>query len=517
MESGYFAADQLTFPTLHTWSLAIEEQFYALYALALSVLAHRWSSGASKSALSIVAIGSGIGTIAVVEALRVHLAQAPFFLLPFRAWEFMVGIITHYCVLGTVFKVHRFLAETMALFGLGLIVLAGLQLHHNTPYPGILTLAPTIGCALVLYATSVGSCTTRSALSSIALVWLGRLSYSLYLWHWPVLSFAFLVRGNRSGLAGTSLLLVLSLLLSGLSYFLVESPVRSRRLLASNASLLTCVGLVTLGLGLLGNFAYAHNGVPSRFSLNEQRLLSTAQHGPERLLQSSGPKEVRSDNVVQLGLRGIKPSVLVWGDSHARALLPAVDQALLETGESGLAVFHPASPPLTGVPFNPVSPSSLDSEAHRAWGAAVIELVRKRQISEVILVARWTYYPRAIKPGISDLRTKLPKACDLIIVEDIPFPGDEVPRKFAAWTRLGLGVDAIALPEAEYTNRLREISEASTIPGVTYLTVKEKFYSKGTYQTLDQDGLFYVDGDHLSAYGASRLTSVFVNHFVTFR
>jgi peptidoglycan/LPS O-acetylase OafA/YrhL len=220
LKSGYFATASEMNPLLHTWSLAVEEQYYILFPLILMLL---WRSG-MRSLLACLAILFFLSLGASWWA-SVHAPMAGFYLIPFRGWELLLG---SFCA----FLAPRMTArpgfdDLFSFSGLMLILGAVFAFDAETPFPGVHALVPTAGTAMVILFARDGSLVQR-LLSQRMLVGVGLISYSAYLWHQPAFAF---YRHYHLGEASTTVLLLLalfSLLAAWASWHFVERPFRDR-------------------------------------------------------------------------------------------------------------------------------------------------------------------------------------------------------------------------------------------------------------------------------------------------
>ncbi len=219
--SGYFAEDAITQPLLHTWSLGIEEQFYLFWPLLFLGLARLRRPGAAPAALA----GLGVASFVLAELWLGHDPAAAFFLLPTRAGEFVIGALLVWAE--ALRRPAPWLRDAMAFVGLGLIANAVVFFDEWTRFPGLHALVPCLGAALVI--ATGGSLPARRLLERPLAVALGRISYSLYLVHWPLLVFhrSWTLEPfspfERIALLGLSLGLATALHLG------VEAPLRARR------------------------------------------------------------------------------------------------------------------------------------------------------------------------------------------------------------------------------------------------------------------------------------------------
>ena len=265
-ESGYFDAAAELKPLLHTWSLAIEEQFYLLFPLFLMAA---WRGG--RGFVIWILLAATIASFALAQWGTYYTSAATFFLLPTRGWEMAVGALVALSDVRAKFvAVRSATRQAASLAGLMLLLYAIFTYDRATPFPGAYTLVPVIGTALLIVfatpATVVGK-----LLASRPLVVLGLVSYSAYLWHQPVLAFArHRVMGEPSD-AALMLLLGLSLALAFLTWSLVERPFRNRkRFTRGQVFLGAAVG--SLFFILLGLVGHAKDGFPGRISYSQDQL-----------------------------------------------------------------------------------------------------------------------------------------------------------------------------------------------------------------------------------------------------
>jgi peptidoglycan/LPS O-acetylase OafA/YrhL len=253
-EAGYFDASAQFKPLLHLWSLGIEEQFYIVWPLCL------WLAYRKKVPFLWVCFGFLLVSFAINIALAGTDGVAAFYSPLSRFWELMVGSVLAYLQLSR--RTSAVFAACQAPLGLAAIALAILWLDTTTHYPGWWALLPTLGTALVISA-GPGACINRRILGNGALVWIGLVSYPLYLWHWPLLSFARIVHGEALPLIARVGAVAASIVLAWLTYGLIEKPIRfGVRSSLRMATLCTAAGLI----GLIGGAIYAQDGLVPAFT-----------------------------------------------------------------------------------------------------------------------------------------------------------------------------------------------------------------------------------------------------------
>ncbi len=324
-QSGYFDAPAAMKPLLHTWSLAVEEQFYVF--LPLFLLGTR-KFFPSKQRLIIIFVAILSFSVSAVGAFRNH--DATFYLAHTRAWELLLGTLLAMdffpAITGTVWR------NVVSLCGATFILLAGLLFNSATPFPGAAALLPCVGAALIIAAGKSGKTVVGQVLSSRPVVFVGMISYSLYLWHWPLIVFqgadGLLIQGLSPKL--TKLVVIAaSFVLGTLSWRFVEQPFRARRFGISRANIFRLASAAAIVLLIVGIGILATNGFPSRYPEDAVKVASFLEN-----------TDAKTDVQYRVGacfltskdtFKDFKPSVclqessrmrndLLIGDSHAAQL-----------------------------------------------------------------------------------------------------------------------------------------------------------------------------------------------------
>ena len=331
-EGGYFDVTAERKPLLHLWSLSIEEQFYLIWPLLM------WIIGKRQRALGWSLLVFGVGSFAASVSFAYQDNAAAFYNPLGRAWELMLGSGIGYLAMFRREALSRI--PYSAPLGLGLIIASFVWLGTDAQYRPALALIPTAGAALVLTSSATGGF-TQLMLRHKAMVWVGLISYPLYLWHWPLLSFALMDKtielstGLRVGLLG------LSGVLATLTYLLLEKPVRkasSRRLVT--ASLLI---IVFMAAGL-GRYTDMSNGfLQAKVKDSGSQFIIAGE--TKKAVWQTWKDEVRvpgchiMDHIVSRHAPYCtdlaRPRVLLWGDSHAASLYPGL-KALKEKRSFGI-------------------------------------------------------------------------------------------------------------------------------------------------------------------------------------
>lgn len=337
-ESGYFDIASAAKPLLHTWSLGVEEQFYLLFPLFL-MLAWKLGRHVKAAVLAAMAVSFAIAVYAVGAY-----PSAAFFLLPSRAWELMLGAVL---ALGIVRAPHAPAGrEVLGVLGLGLVAYAVFRLDRSMPFPGINALIPCAGAACLILAR--GSYVSR-LLCLQPVVVTGLVSYSLYLWHWPLMVFMQYGRAQPLTFFEGSVLVMLSGLMACLSWRYVEQPLRAVR--TAPATLFRIAALASIGVAALGIGMHAAAG---------SRALVTWAYGPAfyELERQSVHTGIDADclgagrHPCTLGDAKAPVTIALLGDSYADAITMALDESLKIRGLAARPLLFHSCPVIAGTVRN---------------------------------------------------------------------------------------------------------------------------------------------------------------------
>jgi peptidoglycan/LPS O-acetylase OafA/YrhL len=392
-QSGYFDAANELKPLLHTWSLAVEEQYYLLFPLLL-LLALRLGR---RSAVSLLAVAATV-SLALAEWGSTRRPEATFYLLHTRLWELLIGgfVAFHFSSAargaGAPTAVRRAIGEALGLAGIALIGYAVFRYDRNTPYPSLYALVPTLGTAVVIVFASSRTLVGR-VLGCRLLAGIGLISYSAYLWHQPMFAFA---RHRILGEPSPTLLAGLSVAVIGLAYLswrFVERPFRNRHVIAT--AVVVRAGMFGtaffLGLGLLG---VAADGFRQRFPPDLYPLIEPAKAGEEAACKGGRSRKLGpSIRLCEFGDLDSSTTLVLYGDSHARSLFTALDAALKERTIRGVRVHNAACGVIPDLLTTFESRNVADCE--RASGI-LLKYVRENA-DYVVVAIRWTnaFYPVA--------------------------------------------------------------------------------------------------------------------------
>lgn len=390
-EAGYFDVASESKVLLHTWSLAVEEQFYVALPLVLLLLRRL-----TRHSLITVLVTAWVTSLAGCLLLTPTSPTATFFLFPFRAWELLSGVLLAIWGHETGERWQR--GPVLSWLGLLLVIGAVVVVRPGPHFPGWQALWPVAGSVLLILNGRDGNPVNR-LLSARVPVAIGLISYSLYLWHWPTFTLSVYWRDGYAGHAEAAAWMLLSVVLATAAWALVERPARRH---LSDRTLLTGF-LAMLGITVaVGAGAYLSEGVPDRFGpparTHVEASTSFFIDWSRCSTETSGPME--GLKVCRAGPEGT-PQVLFWGDSHLRAQMSGVLRAAQEAGVPSLIVWHAGCPPLFGLAkresaATPAQDQQCLADTQRLRQA----LPRMPTIKRIVVVGRWSYYVAGAGTGV---------------------------------------------------------------------------------------------------------------------
>ena len=314
-ESGYFDNLSDTKPLLHLWSLGIEEQFYLIWPFVLYVT---WKLKAGKKKDFFVVISVIFLISFLLNVSRIHLHAISVFYSPqSRFWELLVGAGLASLLLGKSTFSDWLKAQSqtqrnlMSMLGAALVTIGYFALTKEKRFPGWWALLPTLGAAFMI-AAGAQAWLNRAVLSNRIMVWFGLISFPLYLWHWPLLSFARVMQGETPAVEIRFAALALSVLLAWLTFVGIEKPIRYGRFLTINKNRMTIVlALLMLLTGFIGYNAYSRDGYRFRQSIKKLEQQNNGFNWDDTAKYANAAKDDPPN---------FKRDIVLIGDSHAQAI-----------------------------------------------------------------------------------------------------------------------------------------------------------------------------------------------------
>lgn len=527
---GYFQGATDYLPMLHTWSLAVEEQFYIFFPLFLMAL-HRISRSLLLPAtLAVVALSLMLAIWATPK-----MPSASFYLLPTRIWELGFGSLLALGFLPQ--QMNRIMRELVAAAGLLAIGIPIVVFDGTTDFPGLAALPPVLGAALIILAGSGGPSLVGRLLSVRPMVFIGLLSYSLYLWHWPIMAFArnwlFSVELPIAWKAGT---VVASFVAAWVSWHFVERPFRKPAYAGgfSRGRIFTGSGVGIAGIGIMAGMVVISAGAASQRFSDEQlgRIASIKRYEPgERCFGARPGKELCA-----FGKQDQLPTWLLWGDSHAKSLLPVIADIAEREGRKLVFASAPTCPPLLGI-----DQSHTFGPCGRYRKDIMQQIEAMESLQTVIVAARWpryvegtrlasegkstlVLYPEGntansgnssrnaalVEQGLRRLRDRvLHSGKRLILVGSVPEIPWDVPSSIKGHILFGRSIpEDPAFSEItgrqDRTNTILE--RVASMAGITLVAIAERICTPAC-PTHDASAVYYRDNNHLTPVGARLLVS----------
>lgn len=518
-QAGYFDAPSEMKPLLHTWSLAVEEQFYIVYPLFLFLVARYFRKR------YFLAITAAFVLSFALSVRQLHTDPvAAFYLAPARAWELMTGGLLALNVLPELR--NRFAANILGFAGLILILYSVFAFSAETPFPGYNALFPCVGAAFIIFSGSRQESLAAQLLSMRPLVLVGLISYSLYLWHWVLLVFAryYLIRPLTRMEAAA--VVAAAFIAAGLSWRFVETPFRKRSF-ASRRWIFAGALLASLPLTAFGGLAFLKHGFPSRYSGEARKLVDGSDDIWKRRDECLG-------RICRVGAPDVPASFLLWGDSHAGAVAPAAEEFALAHHLSGFVAYQGACAPLLHLKRYD---QNFDCEK---FNQGVFDYIQAHRVATVFLEGRWALYAEGTRykeeQGGPALLTKERKpeldyaafeklvpatleqvqklGAKVIVLASTPEVGMDVPTALARQLVSGISLP-VAPSYAAFLDRQRRafqvLSDAAPKYSAQIVYPHQLLCDHINCAVTKDNWPLYSDDNHLSTHGAMMLTPIFEN------
>ena len=507
-ESGYFDVAANLKPLLHLWSLAVEEQFYIFFPILLVLL---WRKPRVLVPAMWILL---VVTFVVNVVMSVQNGASDFFLTPYRAWEFLGGSLLawwHYDR-GHAEEVPAY-REVMAWSGAVMLVGGMILLGKEQAYPGWRALVPVGGTLLVMEAGR-GAWVNRKVLSHPAVVWVGLISYPLYLFHWPALSFVHIVKGEIPKPVYLFDALAVALLLTLATYYLVEKPLRHNRsrwvLPSLIAAFLACA---------ISGILIWKGTIQSRIPQGVDRILTAVS---DRDMLAAWPQVPFENGLIVNRIGGHGKQTLYFGDSFMQHYAPRIKRHLEESPSSDRGAIMIATGGMLPIPHVTIQGTDKNT-SDRLFAVLDRYLSEDKAIDRLVIASKWGVYftrryydwryrgqPLSSKEGkdaalrefdheLKLLKSRVP---DVTVVMESPFgerlnPHQCIMRGFAGVTP---GEPEFLEKEflAEYGGVLGEIRSIAKANGVRIIEPRDELCRDGKCLVVDSEGVpIRYDGGHL--------------------
>lgn len=508
--SGYFDSPTAQ-PLLHTWSLAVEEQFYLSFPLLLIAIRKFFPDRLRTSVVALFVLSL------LTSAVVVFKSPSTAFYLPFtRTWELLLGTLLS---LGMFPRLHSpWLRNLATAVGMAMIGFSVLKFTESTLFPGLSALIPCIGSGLIIGAGKYGSSLIAKVLSWRPVVFVGLISYSLYLWHWPVIvlrhmglligagdfssyRYAALVTSHRFDMF---IEVAVSLALGTLSWRFVERPFRSGSLKLSGRPLFATTAAAMIVLLSVSSWMVASGGLKARFPVDARGIASSLDHAAEDRSMRSGTCFVTAPERFEdysydtcLHQDSSKKNYLLLGDSHSAMLWSALSSAFPDVNLMQASVapckpsLHPSGPPDCKKMMEYIFQTYLP--AHPVQGLWVVGRWSAKDMGSLTTLIEW------------GKEHEIP----LTVFGPVPEYDSPLPRLLAysiAWNKRTLPSQHLVATSAFMDEEMRGLAERAW--HVPYISLYREICSDGgciEYADAERRIPLMSDTDHLTSFGASML------------
>jgi peptidoglycan/LPS O-acetylase OafA/YrhL len=516
----YFDAMTGQQPLLHVWSVAVEEQFYLAFPWFLLGVA-RFAPGRLWEALAF----SLLASLAFCLYCSQQRVAANYYLAPTRGWELLLGACI--AVVELPGLARRWLREAVAAVSLVMLATSFVWLRQDDTFPNLTALAPCLATAGLLVVGRDAHTSCLAPLKWRPVVFTGLVSYSLYLWHAPMLIFFERYNIVPPRPLQVALVLVGVYAVSVVSYLLIEQPVRRRRALVSNRRLLAVLAVAMLVLVALAQILIGTHGLPQRFDGPLRTLVERVDLHPQiARCTSLAPAALRADELCRFG-RGFAPHrrAIAWGDSHAATLLPAFEQLAQDRGVALGFAARSSCRPLPGV--SSALRHERDVQTCEDFNEAMFGVVERVRPELVILAAYWSepgdrflssaerapegesIFSVGLERTLARLTKTGARVCMVLDVPELKYP---IPQALLTARQRGLDEGFLTLTREEaqagQAGVERDIRALAARYPVDIVDPKDALCASGRCEIGDGRMSYYRDNNHLTVWGAERVTPI---------
>ena len=538
LEAGYFDSASEMKPLLHTWSLSVEEQFYILFPPLLLLISTYGQKKYVPIILGFAILSFFVGLWQITED-----REAAFYLIHTRFWELALGSLL---ALG-LFKPSskQVINQTCSVIGIALILYAVHFLDKDTLFPGAYALLPCAGTALIIYS---GSATLINRLFSFKpIVAIGLISYSLYLWHWPLFVYFNYLTLRAPDALEISVLFALSFLLAGLSWRYIEQPFRTKPYKHTRGHIFLYGISAMLVMVFISNIIFTNQGLPIRLP-SDTRQYFTSEYKYQVLenrdiyeclgdkdYNPDGVTDIQNDRLCPLGVlkENQSPQFILWGDSHAETLRAGFHQLAKDYNTYGVFAGYGSCPGI----LNLQRYDDLRDECV-TYNQAILDYIQRHDIKHVVLSARWASVtsgkrykadanyriyldpnrdlsknPEIFQEKLSQtIKALKEQGRHVYIISSIPEVGHNVFLYYIRSQHMNfadLDIQTLRPSLKDFLERNKlPLDYFETLEDVDVIHPYKHLCSEGYCSIMAEDTPLYRDNDHLSRHGSLYLTPV---------
>lgn len=505
-DTSYFAAVSNEKPLLHLWSLGVEEQFYLIWPL---ILLTTYRIGQGKYFFSI------FGVVAVFSFFlgEYYFGQDPsfvYYMLPTRAGELLVGALLAQIIIkrGDI-KIPSNVVSLIGLIGVALVAQALFLLSEDEVFPGFNAIPPTIGAAMLIFSGHFGNSLPTRLLKLQPMVWVGLISYSAYLWHWPLLAFYRYGNAEVSLFAGT-IIFILTILLAWLSYLYVETPARSSKNNAMQiffrqyilpSALIAFIALVSMKIDGYG-FRWISDEYKSKLTTLRDETRPAYAYDYVCQNQIIKKHDVDNENCVLGNQKNSTPSAILWGDSNAAHYIGIIGTFAKKSGFSFRNLQIGSCPPIDENADEFVNPKR--AEDCRNSREITINAIKNFQV--VIISADWTSYqsrsPHFMNVFFETAQSLVNQGKLVILIGKAPIIStyDRLCReKEISFPLISCETPSVPLAEKVIELNMRLKGFAMNTKNIEYYDFNKYLCSNGSCSVYDEAGKnMYYNSSHLT-------------------
>lgn len=536
LTSGYFDLASELKPLLHTWSLAVEEQYYVLFPIFLMIT---WKLG-KRCVISLLIIAA-IVSVAVAHWISLKYTSLNFYMLPTRGFEILIGALIAFYInrKSTTTPLNQIFSEPInqfgSLIGMSLILYSIFVFDKNTPSPSLYTLIPTVGAGLIIVFSNSNNLVGK-LLGSRIFVGIGLISYSTYLWHQPLLAFARLRSMEDLTNVALIILCLSSLVLGYISWRYVENPFRNRKIVSTRklVAITLPFALLFLVLGVAGHLA---KGFEFRFEPQVGNVYMPMRGFSLRCGQSD------TKSACKLGNLDATPTVVMLGDSHSSVLQQNLSDGFELKSKSMTSYYGSWCAPLIDFGTDNVN---KNPQCRQFMNDSFERVLKDATISTVILVAEWGNYTEGYRwndSGIASYTDSYSKRRDenetiksfyrafdrtikllkdnnkkILIVKSVPEYESHLPtyiaKSIAFHGSLPMDLQDKMIPYSVRNIHIENIiMKLKNDSSVTVIETERLFCKSANCVVMGENNeMLYIDGNHLSKSGSQILAKEIMNN-----
>jgi len=502
--SGYFAVEALQSPLLHTWTLGVEEQFYIVIPFVILLLCTRLRLSSAKKIMVLFFL-MVLSFLFCRYGKRFVDSYFLFYMLPTRMWELLLGVVATLVVqrYKPTSCISPRICDVISLASLA-VILAAFFFYRESTLFAEKSLVVVLATGLILVFSTEGK-TVRQILGAAPLRFIGNISYSMYLWHWPLITIAFFLSikyGVEETATTKALTIAATILFSTISWNYIEKPIRSKKSWRALSMPLFLCALAVLGTSIIGLTAASNARKPF--------IVDNDQRPTQMTLQ-----QLREGKAYHLGVPGKSPEFMLMGDSHARSTSQALDIIATRLGIAGLATTYSNVMPTPTM-------HNIDTDQGEELAKLWLGLAAERKIKKIIIVCNWSslvagiyshngkivphtkVIPTFLNEFTKTLQTLLDQGCEIWLMEQVPsWRHDPVLAS-------NLNHAYFEMPDRGIRGTLlSDLVKLTPNPRLHILDPWDIFVEEGKLFPVRGGRLLYFDSDHLSQDGARLLVDFF--------